>query len=343
MNFISKLENSKAVSARDVLVSARRWLDAFGQAALATVVSTWGSSPVPVGGQMVIGPSDQFEGSVSGGCVEVEVITEAADVLTYDRPKLLEFGVAEELAWKTGLPCGGAISIYVEPLRLERDAAFLDRILSARRARKSLAVVTTFATGERRLFDAGESMPAEIAEGLMAGESRILSIGDEPSFLHAFAPSIRVVIVGATHVGQVLADLAARIGYDVVVIDPRAAYASGERIGNFKTLTDWPEASLKTLGLDPRTAVVALTHAAAIDDEALTEALRSQCFYIGALGSSRTHAKRVQRLGAIGFSDAELSCISAPVGLPIGAKGPAEIAVSILAEIVKVVRGVSEK
>jgi len=156
--------------------------------------------------------------------------------------------------------------------------------------------------------------------------------------LHALTPPVRVIIVGATHVGQVLADLANRIGYDVVVVDPRAAFASADRLGDLKSLTDWPEISLKSLGLDPRTAVVALTHAAAIDDEALTEALRSHCLYIGALGSTRTHAKRLQRLVAAGFNDTELARISAPVGLPIGAKGPAEIAVSILAEIVKVAR-----
>jgi xanthine dehydrogenase accessory factor len=145
--------------------------------------------------------------------------------------------------------------------------------------------------------------------------------------------------MGGTHIGQVLADLAARIGYDVVFIDPRTAFASQERIGATLALTDWPELSLKALGLDTRTAVVALTHAAALDDEALCAALRSDCLYIGALGSKKTHAKRLERLRAAGFSDLELARIRAPIGLAIGAKGPAEIAVSILAEIVKVARG----
>jgi xanthine dehydrogenase accessory factor len=111
-------------SQKDTLIIARRWLEEFEQVALATVVSTWGSSPVPVGGQLAVGPNGQFEGSVSGGCVEVEVITEAAGVLTQDRPKLLEFGVAEDVAWRAGLPCGGAIKIYLEPLRLQRDASY---------------------------------------------------------------------------------------------------------------------------------------------------------------------------------------------------------------------------
>jgi xanthine dehydrogenase accessory factor len=262
-------------SQKDTLTIARRWLDEFGQVALATVVSTWGSSPVPVGGQLVVGPNGQFEGSVSGGCVEVEVIAEAADVLTEDRPKLLEFGVAEDVAWRAGLPCGGAISIYLAPLRLKRDASYLDRILAARGDRVSLAVLTTFATGERRLFEAPGPMPNEIASCLHLGESRLLDLADGQAFLHALTPPVRLVIVGATHIGQVLAALATRIG----------------------------------------------------------------CLYIGALGSKKTHAARLQRLRDAGFSDTELARIHAPVGLAIGAKGPAEIAVSILAEIVKVAHG----
>jgi xanthine dehydrogenase accessory factor len=326
-------------SPKDTLAIARRWLDEFEQVALATVVSTWGSSPVPVGGQLVVGPNGQFEGSVSGGCVEAEVITEAADVLTQDRPKLLEFGVAEDVAWRAGLPCGGAISIYLAPLQLKRDASYLDRILAARGARRSIAVLTTLATGERRLFQAGGPMPAEVASCLDLGESRLLDLGDGQAFLHALTPPVRLVIMGVTHVGQFLADLATRIGYDVVFIDPRTAFASQDRIGEIMALTDWPEISLKALSLDPRTAVVTLTHAAALDDEALSAALRSDCLYIGALGSKKTHAKRLERLRIAGFSDSVLARIRAPVGLAIGAKGAAEIAVSILAEIVRVARG----
>jgi xanthine dehydrogenase accessory factor len=335
MNFIVPDRESP----KDTLSTARRWLDEFEQVALATVVSTWGSSPVPVGGQLAVGPNGQFEGTVSGGCVEVEVITEAADVLIRDQPKLLEFGVTEDVAWRAGLPCGGAISIYIEPLQLERDASYLDKILAALGARASLAVLTTLATGERRLFEPPGPMPAEIASCLHLGESRLLDLGAGQAFLHVLTPPVRLAVVGATHIGQVLADLATRIGYDVAIIDPRTAFANAERIGVIMALTDWPEISLGALGLDSRTAVVTLTHAAALDDEALSAALRSDCLYIGAVGSKKTHAKRLERLRAAGFSGAELARIRAPVGLAIGAKGPAEIAVSILAEIVKVARG----
>jgi xanthine dehydrogenase accessory factor len=239
MNFIEPNRESP----KDTLAIARRWLDEFEQVALATVVSTWGSSPVPVGGQLVVGPNGQFEGSVSGGCVEVEVITEAADALAQDRPKLLEFGVAEDVAWRAGLPCGGAISIYIQPLQLERDASYLDNILAARGTRASLAVLTILASGERRLFEAPWPMPAEIASCLHLGESRLLDFGAGQAFLHVLTPPVRLVIAGATHIGQVLADLAARIGYGVAIIEPRTAFASQERIGDIMALTDWPEIS----------------------------------------------------------------------------------------------------
>src|ERR1700730_3417741 len=132
---------------RGTIEVARDWLNDFGQVALATVVATWGSAPMPIGGQLVVAPGSRFEGSVSGGCVEAEGITEAEDVMVSDRPKLLEFGIAEETAWRAGLPCGGAIKIYVEPLRRERDGIYLEAVLTARLARKSLAVLTILRTG----------------------------------------------------------------------------------------------------------------------------------------------------------------------------------------------------
>jgi xanthine dehydrogenase accessory factor len=323
---------------RDVLEVARSWLDQHGRVALATVASAWGSAPVPVGGQMVVGPGERFHGSVSGGCVEVDVIAEAADVMNGRVPKLLEFGVDEETAWRAGLPCGGKIEILLEPLERERDAEALDRILAARSEREPLAVVTNLATGERRLTS-GERELAEIASCLADGQSRLLDTPGGRVFVQALMPPLRIVIAGATHIGQTLAALARQTGYDVVVIDPRAAFASEERFGATELVTGWPEASFAAVGIDGRTAVVALTHASHIDDEALMVALRSPCLYIGALGSRRTHAKRMERLNAAGFSEAEVARIHAPIGLAIGAKGPAEIAVSILAEIIKVARG----
>ena len=161
-----------------------------------------------------------------------------------------------------------------------------------------------------------------------------MDLAEGQIFLHVLHPPVRIIAVGATHVGQVLADLARRIGYEVVIVDPRTAFATEERLSGTPVVAEWPDSSFNTLYLDNRTAVVALTHAAHLDDEALTQALRSDCLYIGALGSKKTHAKRLERLREQGISDEGLARIRAPVGLPIGAKGPAEIAVSILAVII---------
>jgi xanthine dehydrogenase accessory factor len=320
--------------------AARRWLDEYNRVALATVVASWGSAPVPVGGQLAVAPGERFQGSVSGGCVEADVIAEAADVLAKGRPRLLEFGVADETAWRAGLPCGGTIKILIEPLKRERDAAILDRILEARHARQPLALVTNIVTGTRQVLEEGPAIPPEVASCLASGRSRLMETPEGVHFFHALLPAIRLIVAGATHIGQVLAGLAHRVGYDVIVVDPRAAFATPQRFDETPTVIAWPEGSLATLGLDARTAVVALTHAARIDDETLATALRSSCLYIGALGSKRTQAKRIERLKAMGFSEADLARIHAPVGLSIGAEGPAEIAVSILAEIIKVAHGV---
>jgi xanthine dehydrogenase accessory factor len=332
MNLVTPVR--KGTGKHDVIEVARGWLDDFGKVALATVVSTWGSAPVPVGGQLVVGPGERFEGSVSGGCVEIDVIAEAPDVMATGRSRLLEFGIADEVAWRSGLPCGGTIKIFLESLN-QTDAAYLDAILAARRSRTTLAVLTNLATGARQILESSSVREEPVTEALNSGESRVLDLANGQVFLHVLRPAVRIIAVGATHIGQVLADLAERIGYDVVIIDPRTAFANEERLGSTSILTGWPESSFKTLALDNRTAVIALTHAAHLDDEALAEALRSDCLYIGALGSKKTHGKRIERLRAQGVGDDDLARIRAPVGLSIGAKGPAEIAVSILAEIIK--------
>ena len=325
-------------SPRDTWETARRWLSEHEKAALATVVATWGSAPVPPGGQLVIAPGDRFEGSVSGGCVEVDVLVEAADAMDGGKPKLLEYGVSDDIAWRAGLACGGTIKVLVEPLTLA-DAPLLDAVIEARRMRKGAVVTTRVADGVRRFYAAGAEVPAEIAQHLATGAVGLVHTPDGQLVVQPLVPPLRVIVAGATHIGQVFAEMARLAGYAVTVVDPRPIFASEERFGSAIALAEWPEASLDTLELDERTAVVALTHAAHIDDETLAAALRSPCMYIGALGSRVTNAKRMDRLRAAGFNDEALKRIHAPVGLNIGAKGPAEIAVSILAEIVKVARG----
>jgi xanthine dehydrogenase accessory factor len=319
---------------------ARAWLDEFGQVAIATVVSTWGSAPVPVGGRLVIAPGERFEGSVSGGCVEVDVLVEAADVMTAGKPRLIEYGVSEETAWRAGLACGGKLAVLIEPLT-HADIGLIDAITEARRARQSVVVTTRLADGERRLFKEGEALPADIASSLATGSIGPIATPEGDVFAQPLVPPLRIIVAGATHIGQVFAELAHHVGYQVTVVDPRPAFAKAERFGAAVAIEAWPTASFADLGLDGRTAVVALTHAAHIDDEALAAAMASPCLYIGALGSRATHAKRMDRLASAGFSETDLQRIHAPIGLNIGAKGPAEMAVSILAEIIKVARGAS--
>lgn len=333
---MNKVELQRPAESSPISLSCK-WLGKHDKVALATVVSTWGSAPVPVGEHLVVAPDGRFDGSVSGGCIEIDVITEAADIMQDERSKLLEFGVADEAAWRAGLPCGGTIKILVETLT-KADAPYLDGILEARRARRPHVTAIDLQTGRRRVFDAN-SAEGEVRERIETGESGILSLDDGETFLHVRLPTVRLVIAGATHITQVLAPLAEHVGYDAVIVDPRTAFVSTERFCDTPTLAEWPKEGFAALGLDPRTAVVAVTHAAHLDDDALGAALRSNCLYIGALGSRKTHAKRLERLRAAGFSDSDLERIHAPIGLAIGAKGPAEIALSILAEIVQVARG----
>lgn len=322
---------------RDTWHTARRWLAEHGQIALATVVSTWGSAPVPAGGQLVIAPGERFEGSVSGGCVEVDVLVEAADVMAAGKPKLLEYGVSDEAAWRAGLACGGSIKILVEPLT-QADMPFIDAVIAAGAQRKSIVVARRVAGGERQIYMRGEECPAAFAPFFNSGATSLVDTPDGQVVVQPLLPSLRVIVAGATHIGQVFADMARLVGYSVMVVDPRPMFATEERFNGAVVMPQWPE-TFGELGLDERTAVVALTHASHIDDVALIAALGSPCMYIGALGSRGTNAKRIERLKAAGFSEDELARIHAPIGLNIGAKGPAEIAVSILAEIVKVARG----
>jgi xanthine dehydrogenase accessory factor len=325
-------------TARDAWDVARAWLDEHGQVAIATVVSTWGSAPVPAGGQLVVAPGDRFEGSVSGGCVEVDVLVEAADVMASGKPRLIEYGVSEETAWRAGLPCGGKLTVLIEPLT-RSDIPIVDGIIEARRERRTIVVTSRIGDGSRRLHAVDEALPAELESFIASATGGLIDTPEGQLFVQPLVPPLRIIVAGATHIGQVFAELARQIGYAVTVVDPRSVFASEERFGAAVAVAGWPEASFDKLGIDRRTAVVALTHASHIDDEALTAALRSPCMYIGALGSRATHAKRLDRLAAAGFSTEDLQRIHAPIGLNIGAKGPAEIAVSILAEIIKASRG----
>lgn len=340
MDAIASSLEREAASPTDPVEAARAWLGSFERVALATVIATWGSSPVPVGGQLAVAPDGRFQGSVSGGCVEAEVIFAAEEAIKSGTPRVLEFGVSNETAWRSGLPCGGRIEILVEAIDAAGGLGYLDALLDARPKRKALLVRTALSDGARTLYDETSELPADIAAVLKSGQSQVVDGPEGRAFLHVRAPAVQLIIIGATHIAQILTDLARRVGWSVAIADPRSAFATEDRFAcEIPRSTEWPEASLAAMTLDSRTAVITLTHVGHIDDEALISAIRSSCFYVGALGSRRTHAARVARLQAAGLSEAEIGRIHAPIGLNIGAVGPAEIAVSILSEIVKELRG----
>ena len=323
----------------DVLAAVRELLDLHEHVALATVVETWGSSPVPVGGRMVIAGDDTFQGSVSGGCVEGEVIVAAAEVVGDGRPRLLTFGVSNETAWQAGLPCGGNVSVLLVRLSRHDGFALLDRVIAATARREVVALATDTTSGAMRAHTPADA-PPHVADCIARGKSAMATAGDGSlQFVQVAVPPPRVLVVGATHIAQHLVAMLRLVGYDAVVVDPRTAYATPERFAGTRLVTEWPDDALPALGLDAHTAVVAVAHVPDIDDAALRLALRAGCFYVGALGSTRNHARRRERLAAAGIGADEIARIRAPIGLDIGAEGPAEIAVSILAEIVARWRG----
>ena len=229
---------------------------------------------------------------------------------------------------------------------MKRD--ILDQLKQNIAARKPVALITWLESGEHRLVHPGESvgddaLSTALADGFRTDKSRTVDIAGQDVFINVYNPPLRMVIIGAVHIAQALIPLAAQAGYDTIVVDPRTAFASEERFAGVPRDTRWPDDALPEIGLDARTAFIALTHDPKIDDPALKIALESEVFYIGALGSNRTHAKRVDRLVADGVSEVTLARINAPIGLDIGAVGPVEIAISVIAEVTAALRGKSPK
>jgi len=213
----------------------------------------------------------------------------------------------------------------------------LAQLNAERAARRPVILITDTTNGEQRLVKAADiaadPLRAELAKQLRTGKSGMIEVAGKRLFLNVYAPTARLVIIGAVHISQALVPIAQSLGYDVTVVDPRIAFASPERFPHVPLIAEWPDEALPPLNIDRYTAFVALTHDPKIDDPALLHAFRRDCFYIGALGSRKTHGKRAERLKALGAADADVGRIHAPIGLSIGAVSPSEIAVSIMAEI----------
>ncbi|MEO1718871.1 MAG: XdhC family protein [Pseudomonadota bacterium] len=337
-----KTADHRAIDSAFAAVEA--WLARDGQVVTATVVNTWGSAPVPIGGQMIVAEDGHFHGSVSGGCVEGEVIAAAEDVFASGKSETLSFGVTDESAWAVGLPCGGQIDVYLERLASSAgDDAWVAKARSAQSQREGLVIETNLADGAKTIHvrDSLRDVPDHVARRFKTGKSGVKRNPDDTAdvFYQAVLPPARIVIIGATHIAQLLCEIGRTAGYEMIVVDPRTAFASAERFGDVTLHADWPQDALPEIGLDAYTALAVVAHVSHIDDEALKVALRSDCLYIGALGSKRNHEKRRERLAEAGFQSSDLDRIACPIGLDIGAQTPAEIAVAILAEIILAVRG----
>jgi len=310
---------------------ALRWHRDGARAALATVVETWGSAPRPVGSQLAISGQGDIMGSVSGGCVEGAVVVEAMEALDDGKPRLLEYGVSDDEAFAVGLACGGTIRILVEPVGEALPENMLAALVAKTDAREAVAYAVDTANWTRQLVTPDEAH----ADRFLSDKSGF----EDDRFIAIHNPPLRMAIVGAVHIAQPLVAMARLAGFDPVLIDPREAFASETRFPGEVLVHDWPDEAVQAFAPDHRCAVVTLSHDPKIDDPALTVALRSEAFYIGALGSTRTHAKRVERLTQAGFTPEDIARIHAPVGLDIGGKSPAEIAVSIMAQIILQLRG----
>jgi len=290
-----------------------RWRARGDRVALATVVATRRSAPRPVGSKLAVSEQGELFGSVSGGCVESEVALTAGEVIADGVPRLLTYGIEDELAWSVGLPCGGEIDIFVERFDGELPGE---------------GVTLKVLEGEH----AGERLDAEGPPG----PSRVLELDGLQVFVEVLGPPPRLLVVGAIDTAEELCRAAKALGWRTAVIDPRPALATRDRLPSPDELTvAWPD----ELEADGDTAVVVLTHEERLDVPALTKALAGDAFYVGAIGSRRTQAKRRERLLEAGLEEEQLERLAGPAGLDLGAHSPAEMAVSILAEVLAVRAG----
>jgi xanthine dehydrogenase accessory factor len=338
---------------RDILSDLDRWHAEGKRMALATVLQTWGSSPRRAGAKMAVTSDGQFTGSVSGGCVENAIIETALEVIRTGQAQLLHFGVADETAWEVGLACGGSIDIFVKLL----DPEFFSSLRAAWQVESHFAHVTVIRgsehlLGRELLISADgvvtgslgrhrqESVLELAAETLDQGKSRRLPLDEETElFIELIAPAPVLVVVGGVHITVALVAIAQTLGFQTIVIDPRGVWGNEERFPNVDRLIQaWPQEAFQQVKLTRAAAVVMLTHDPKLDDPAVKIALDSPAFYVGALGSKTTNAKRRARLLNEGLREAQLCRLHAPIGLNIGAETPEEIALAIMAEVVNAYR-----
>ena len=319
---------------REILSELERWRARGDRIAVARVVATRRSAPRPIGSKLIVSETGELAGSVSGGCVESEVVEAAREVLAGGEPRLLTYGISDDLALSVGLPCGGEIDVWVD----EPDPELLRRLAAVVRDEGRAVHFVDLDDGAERLVLEGDDDVAD--ELIRSGHSKVVEPGGRRVFADVFGPPPRLFVYGAVDTADSLCASARALGWHTIVADARGRFATRERLPNAdEIIVAWPEEAVAQTKPDHATAIVVLTHDDKFDVPLLVGALASEAYYIGALGSRRNQERRRERLLEAGVDESELDRISGPAGLDIGAHTPAETAVSMLAEIMAVRAG----
>ena len=345
---------------QELLETLAGWTDEGQPAGRAVVIRTFGSAPRPEGAVLIRADDGRIAGSVSGGCVEGAAAGEIERARADGHSRVIRYGISDEEAWDVGLACGGTIDVLVEPVvpaaavhgASERGVAVatilppdaptsaFDRHEPGDGAPPAPGIVIRAdgsLDGTLGTAEADASLATAAAEALLRGTSRTIAIGDRQVFVESFPKKPRLVIVGAVEIARSLAVYATELGYEIVVVDGRASFATPERFPPDRVdrlVVGWPDEVAEEIGLGPDDAVAVLTHDVKFDEPAIIEALRRGCRYVGAVGSKKTQGDRRERLRGAGVTDAELDRLRGPVGLDLGGRNPAETALAIVAEIV---------
>ena len=335
---------------KELIPQIRKWVSEKKPFAIARVIQTWGSSPRPVGSALLVSADMEMAGSVSGGCVEGAVVKEAKGVIESQGGKRLIYGVSDDEAWSVGLTCGGKLQVYLQSYPMERSQAEVwATLLDLLSANASCILVTALRDGENKntLISKegkviGAPLPPTVEKQAMSallnrGQASI-EVDQTQYFIQVFPRRSQLLIIGAAHITADLVQLAHFHDFETIVIDPRGAFARNTHftVSPDRVIEKYPSEVLPEFDLDAYTYAVILSHDPKIDDDALAILLRSGVAYIGALGSKKTHEKRIERLTQAGLSDKEIKRIEAPIGMDIGAQGAREIALSIMGSIIRV-------
>lgn len=314
---------------QQVISQLGNWVAAGQMSWLCTVVKTWGSSPRPVGSLLCCNEQGHIAGSLSGGCIEEDLLQKLQQgELAKETPEVLIYGVTQEETERLGLPCGGQLHVVIEPFPDQRHLPELNQINKRLRSRECIERKVDIATGSMTVENKDRFRHLQFI-----GDFDNTDIANEKFMVQTYGPRYQLFLIGAGQVSMYLAEMAQALDYSVVVCDPRQHLIEQWSVDGAQLVNDMPDDAIRNLANDSFTAIIALTHDPRIDDMGLMEALKTEAFFIGAMGSTRTSARRRERLLQLDLSEEEIGRLHAPVGLAIGSKTPAEIAIAILAQL----------